>query len=486
MTESNRSLMSSTARLEHTSVNAAPGKTNKSAICSLGDFLRLLFRLLEEFHIRYCVLHGWEALPDHVRSDLDLAVHANDRAKLAAVFGVIRDRGFLPVNCHCYEVNGYSFFFCWFYGTGHSSVIVDVIFEYRDGGLILISGEDLIVGRRRQDSFWIPNPAVALQYLLAKKTLKGIFSSYQQEQIKNLVKELGRTHAEKVTAKLYGERWKKRVIDACLGGTLQMISKQLVWRLRRTVTLRNPLIPVRYFFGNSIRLIRRWFQPAGVFVVILGPDGAGKSTLAEKLLEKAGAGFRWQRVFHWRPQTIVSRPDKGPVTNPHGAPVRGPLGAIPRLAVFFADYWIGYLLVIRPLLARSGLIIFDRYFHDIAVDNKRYRYGGPLWLPRILAYLVPSPDLFLILDAEEEVILSRKREVEPEELKRLRLSYIALASEIFPSVLIKTNEGIEESSAAAFRAIARQMAERFERWHGFWLPNDKSNSQSKPAEVARP
>jgi hypothetical protein len=72
----------------------------------------------------------------------------------------------------------------------------------------------------------------------------------------------------------------------------------------------------------------------------------------------------------------------------------------------------------------SGLIMFDRYFQDLLVDPIRYRYGGPMWLPRLLNAFVPPPDLLLlVLDAAEEVILSRKRELPPVELRRQRASY---------------------------------------------------------------
>ena len=45
---------------------------------STPDFLRRLFRLLNEFGVRYCVIHSWEKLPEHLGSDLDLAVHPAD------------------------------------------------------------------------------------------------------------------------------------------------------------------------------------------------------------------------------------------------------------------------------------------------------------------------------------------------------------------------------------------------------------------------
>ena len=54
----------------------------------------MLFSALEDAGIQYCVLHGWDGLPEVLPSDLDLAVHPKDRDKLPAVFGKMRDSGF--------------------------------------------------------------------------------------------------------------------------------------------------------------------------------------------------------------------------------------------------------------------------------------------------------------------------------------------------------------------------------------------------------
>ncbi len=254
-----------------------------------------------------------------------------------------------------------------------------------------------------------------------------------------------------------------------------------------TLVRRHPLTPVSYFIGDSIRLVRRWLKPAGIFVIIMGPDGVGKSTLIMQLIGKLGPAFRRCRVFHYRPQLIKPRAETGlDTTDPHGDAVRGTLGSVARLGGLFADFWVGYLFVTRPLLARSGLVIFDRYFHDIIIDRKRYRYGGPRWVPQVLARAVPPTDsLFLVLDAEVDVILSRKHEVAAEELNRLRSSYISMTSLTSHVALIKTSEGIQKTLATASRAIVSYMALRFTQRHGSWLTCDKTAGDGKPVEITQ-
>jgi thymidylate kinase len=134
------------------------------------------------------------------------------------------------------------------------------------------------------------------------------------------------------------------------------------------------------------------------------------------------------------------------------------------------DYWLGYVFVLRPFLVRSGLVIFDRYFQDLLIDPLRYRYGGSMWLAKFIGRLVPPPDLpFLVLDAEDEVILSRKREVPPEELRRQREGYQQFTLNAKRATLVKTDRGIERTVEEATRFIVEYLTQRFERRNARWL-----------------
>jgi hypothetical protein len=116
------------------------------------------------------------------------------------------------------------------------------------------------------------------------------------------------------------------------------------------------------------------------------------------------------------------------------------------------------------------LVIFDRYFQDLLIDPRRYRYGGPMWLAKFLSRFVPRPELLmLVLDAEDKVILSRKREVALEELRRQRAAYRQFAAQEGNAYLLKTNQGIGPTVGEASRLIVEHLARRFERRHSAWL-----------------
>jgi thymidylate kinase len=459
---------------------------------SLSGFLPKLFQQLEERGVRYCVLHSWQGLPDELPSDLDLAVHPGDRARLPFVFQELQHKGYQLVQCLNYFAQAYYFVFVWFEDLKLKSVAVDVIFEHRRSGLISLSGEELIAGRERFKEFWVASPETELVYLLAKRTWKRSAAPSQAQRLKVLVEKLGQAKAEKLAGKVFIGKLKAKVVEACaqasLAQLLARISAQPWW----TSLLRHPLGLVRFLFGEALRGMRRCLQPTGLFLVVLGPDGVGKSTLARQLTQTCGACFRRQQVFHWRPMVILPQKEAGaPVTNPHAKPPRGKVGSVAALFLFFLDYWLGYLLVLRPFLTRSGLIVFDRYFPDLLVDPLRYRYDGPMWLPKILSRLVPRPDLFFVLlEPQSEVILSRKREVLLGELRRQQAGYRQLAEQIGKARLIKTDQGVDRTVGEASRFVVEHLAGRFERRKSGWLavlrwavrPADPSLCQVNPGE----
>jgi thymidylate kinase len=436
---------------------------------SCKSFLSTLFRALDSSQVRYCVLHSWEELPDKLLSDLDIAVHPDDVRKLPFVFRAVREKGYTPLQVFNYFVSAYYFVFFWFEGPVLSSVAVDIILEHRRGGLTIPSGKALVFGRRRQGMFWIPAPEPEFTYLLAKKTWKRKVPARQAFRLRTLVEQLGQPKAVSLAGELFLGKLKTRVVEACASGTLDTLLAQIRAQTWKTSLLRNPLKLVGFVASEAMRRVRRWFQPTGLFVIVMGPDGVGKSTLIENLIQTVGHAFRRHRVFHWRPMLLWRRRTTSDSTQPHSQAAHGGLRSVAQLFAHLLDYWMGYWLVIRPLLARSGLVVFDRYFDDVLIDPKRYRYGGPSWLAQNVRLLIPKPDLILVLDAPNEVVLSRKQEVAAEELQRQRRMYSEYQNDTSNSRVIDANASIEQVTVESARAILESLAWRFERRNASWV-----------------
>jgi thymidylate kinase len=416
-------------------------------------------------------LHSWERLPEELPGDLDIAVHPRDRSGLSAAFQALAKAGYRPVQCLNYRAKAYYFVFLWFEGMRPRSMALDIIFEHRRSGLISLRGEQMVAGRMWRHEFWVARPRVEFTYLLAKRTFKGTASPLQVYRLQVLVELLGRAEAEKLAGRIFLGGLKRRVVDACADGSLGELLPKLGAQPWRTGLALHPWGLICYLSGEGARIARRWFQSTGLFVVVLGPDGVGKSTLVVRLGQELRTCFRRGQFFHWRPGVIAPKKAAGaPADDPHGKPPRGALASTLALLGIFLDYWLGYSFILRPLLARTGLVIFDRYYQDLLIDPRRYRYGGPMWLARWIGRLVPPADLlFLVLDAEDEVILSRKREVPLAELQRQRDRYRQFPKGEERATLLNTEQGVESTLGQATRFVAEYLTARFERCHAGWL-----------------
>ncbi|KKK82883.1 hypothetical protein LCGC14_2798930, partial [marine sediment metagenome] len=163
-----------------------------------------------------------------------------------------------------------------------------------------------------------------------------------------------------------------------------------------------------------------------MMVVFLGTDGSGKSSVIHRLSRELSDEFQGSHYVHLRPGLGRSTRNEGqPVTDPHANTPRSYLGSVVKAFYLLFDYTVGYFIKIRPL-RRSSLVLFDRYYHDMLVDPRRYRYGGPSWLARWVGTVIPKPDIFILLDAPAEVLYARKKEVAFEEVVRQRDAYLNL------------------------------------------------------------
>jgi thymidylate kinase len=179
------------------------------------------------------------------------------------------------------------------------------------------------------------------------------------------------------------------------------------------------------------------------------------------LIDCLGTGF-WRRnkLFHWRPQALFIKRDQTINSDPHGKPARSAMLSMAYLSAFFLDHWVGYIFKVRPALGRANFVIFDRYFHDVLVDPRRYRYGGPLWYAKFLAGMVPEPNVVILLDADEHSIAARKCEVPLLEIKNQLHKYRALQFQRAPKIVVDTQSGIDATLRSSSRAITEIMGVR--------------------------
>ncbi len=180
-----------------------------------------------------------------------------------------------------------------------------------------------------------------------------------------------------------------------------------------------------------VRALRRARRPTGLVLLIVGPDGVGKSTLASALGRTAPGKFRRVYRRHLGPgllpppaRLLGRRPSDG--ADPHAKPESGKIGAAARFAYLWADALLGWLPRMAVPRARSSLVILERGWFDLAVDPRRYRLPPRPGAVNAFGRLLPRPDLVLLLDAGADLVNARKDELEVGEIERQLREWRAL------------------------------------------------------------
>jgi thymidylate kinase len=428
---------------------------------------RLLIKKLAEECESYCILTGYEELPDRFDSDIDFMVSNRDFARIPAMIDEIAEAtGTALFQAISHEVSARAFRLAARNEDELAFIQPDSCSDYRHFGKLWLRADEMLAERRLHSrGFWIPSASHEFIYYLIKRVNKRDFGSAHGARLSYLYSEEP-TRGVDMLQRFWSAKSANGLAEMAGTGDWRPLVQD-VERYRRE--LRNhsaERFPANVFSlgRRASHAMERILQPTGGWVALIGPDGCGKSFVIEAVTDEFAPGFQKIVRFHLRPKSLPARTNSDtPVTDPHGKPVRGGLYSMAKMLYLFADYWLGYLNSVRTATVRTRLVVFDRYFYDILVDPKRVLYGGPAWLPKILARLVPRPDLVLLLNASPEVLWSRKQEVPYEEVVRQQREYLTMVREMPDAVVIDAARSRPEVVRQVREAILDYFSKRTRR-----------------------
>ena len=412
------------------------------------DVVRALLDTLERECSSYCLLGGYEDLPGRVESDIDFMVRREELHCLPRILKRLsNDIDYRLVQVLQHETTA-SYYILAKASPGEVRYLhPDSCSDYYRQKRRWLTAEEVLKGRRRHpNGFWVPSSADAFMYYLAKRVLKRSLQPKHAEQLSRLFAEDPTGCSELIAGNLPCSA-SETVIAAARSGDWHPVIESIA-EISTLLLASAPSQPFASSLAEAKRIIKRWLHPTGICVAILGPDGSGKTSVIERYVPAMEPAFRRTAYFHLRPRLFRgSGAAQNPNTDPHRSPPRGFLVSTAKLIYLWADYFIGYFLRVRPMLVRSTLVVFDRYYHDLLIDTRRFRYGGPKWLARLIGRFIPMPDLMLVLDAPAGVLQARKPEVSMEESRRQAEAYRSAAQAAASrtrSVVIDADQSLDE------------------------------------------
>jgi thymidylate kinase len=412
----------------------------------------------------YCILTGYEQFPDSFDTDIDFMVDAEDFNLMPSIVNELaNETGTRLLQSVQHELSGRAFFLVSQAGSRLAVVQPDSTSDYRHFGSLWLGADEILAARRwHANGFWIPAPAYEFIYYLIKRLNKRDFSAQHGVKLHRLYEEDPQGSDQLLSRFWHGQKKQSLSSMAASGNwtDLQMNLDSFRDELMRN-TSESFLQKIATSRERISHFVDRILQPTGAWIAFMGPDGCGKSSVIEAVTEEFAPIFNKVDRYHMRPSVITRKGgSKGSVTDPHGQPPRGVLASIAKVFYLAADYFLGYLLRIRPAMIRTRLVIFDRYIYDLLVDSKRVRYGGPAWMLRLLARVVPRPELVILLDAPAEVLWSRKQEVTFEEVVRQREAYLSLAKQLPSAVVIDASQPLPHVLHDVEDAIINHFSQR--------------------------
>jgi thymidylate kinase len=429
-----------------------------------GSVLTVVFDVLDRAGIPYCLPHG---CGDRAGSDVDCVIPADVRPeRVAAVLHENRAAiGAEVVRC----LSGHVVLATTVPDGAPGIVDLDLSSDYELKGRRFYSGSEILAGRRRQGSFWLPAAAIEFGCSLVRRVGKGRLDDDHARRLSELYRKDTAGAGEQIT-RFWTLESASVIAAAAESGDWDAVRRDLAGlraELLRRATLRSPLRLLGHGLSRLARVVKRYARPeGGVGVILLGPDGAGKSSVIAAVRGDLAGVFPTSTCLSFPPavlRRLLGRPE-GPVTLPHAQSPRSPLASIVRaVGYWFVYYTVGYWLDVRPALARSSLVLHDRHMVDALVDPTRYRYAGPRWLLRLIWRLIPKPDLIVLLDAPAAVLQARKQEVAFEVTARQRDAYRALLGVLGGGQVVDVARPIVQVASEVDAIVLQVLGERVRR-----------------------
>jgi thymidylate kinase len=454
---------------------------------------RFFLRFLDANNIVYAVLGPREPFADQATDgDIDFVISKKDFKKISFYIQKFCKQNNLTVVQMRQHESTACIFVLSYYNLQQKRfdyIKVDFCSDYIKRGRFYLSSQELLENRsyKYNEDYWQLNDTYFFIYYFLKKIDKRNITSQQFIQLVKCWNNANATIVEKlkfffndsnlsVIAKAFEEKnfnYLRANIISLNENLHKKISKQL-----------------SNIISQKLRVLRSFIKPRGIVIAVLGRDGSGKSTFVNEMISAMRPYFSKTERFHTFPgllyrrgmfnanperQTdlqqmlpgfLYTKEKKKKKKNgfshftPHNQKVRSTSTSFLKLNLFFFESLIGYWLKIFPKKAKSHFVLFDRYFIDVLADPVRYRIKAKKIYIKALHFILPKPDIWIIIDLPTDVLLKRKQELSYETAEELRQSYLNLHNFLSNSIVVNNDGEIKDTVNEASNFILNYMREK--------------------------
>ncbi len=405
------------------------------------DFIADLNSEMETFSHAYLKLQAPEVTKLSVSSDLDILVEEDAVTELVS---------FCEEHSKVRKVKVFSKSFMstleiFFKDEGF--LAIDFIHGFKRKNLVFMDAKEVLNSTRpNANGYQVPDPVLDFEYLYLFYQLNGasVPEKYQKHFAPILDNNgIGKPIQIKYDLTLYSEE------------ELMMFNLEIQAQLIRKISansLNSGWKFLKHCFDYVMDTLYDVLNRQGLVITFSGVDGAGKTTLINKVKSKLETKYRKEVVLlRHRPGVlpILSAIKHGKkeaeqiatVTMPRLGTNNNVFSSLARFAYYFSDYMLGQFYVCFKYTLRGKIVLYDRYYFDFINDDKRSNIQLNRGFVKSLYRLIFKPDLNFFLYADAATILSRKKEMVAEEIVRISSLY----QDLFTQMSKKYHTGVYTS-----------------------------------------
>jgi hypothetical protein len=426
----------------------------KAFVTPQASVARTLLEALSTQCKSYCILSGYDRLPDHFDTDSDFMVGAEDFERMPRIIDeVARKTGTRLFQVIDHELSGRAYFLGSLKGQSLNIVQPDCAADYRHFGRRWLPAKEVLAARRlHPNGFYIPSTAHEFAYLLIKRLNLQSFNREHGYRLHRLYVE-DRIECGRMIARFCrGPEGSSIVRMASANDWSPMYSSLDSYRSAMMRSQKETLAQKFQSIGQqALHWVNRVMRPEGCWIAFTGTDDYAIALAVNAVSREFAPSFR-TISYH---RVLGRGVNQARQSSPYARSRQGAAASIATVAGLWITNLMTYLARVLPGVIGAELVLFDHCLHDLPVESKRIGYGGPAWVLRAAARLSPRPPLVILVDMPPETPKSDEAGIPMREIALKRSEYLDLVRD-FPSHAVIN--ATQEPGAAIHDAVAAVLA----------------------------